>query len=137
MWKRIHSNRDPRDTLYSEIKKEFRPYFEKAGEGGRNVLARHPRFFFGGMVLALLVSMILAFTLSRHPEPVRRPVAKQQVSSVQDGFSQILQTANRIRETLRLKRLVDSITAKKQLSAADSTTLDSALNQLQRIKTIK
>ena len=137
MWKRIHSNRDPRDTLYSEIKKEFRPYFEKAGEGGRNVLARHPRFFFGGMVLALLVSMILAFTLSRHPEPVRRPVTKQQVSPVQDGFSQILQTANRIRETLRLKRLVDSITAKKQLSAADSTVLDSALNQLQRIKTIK
>jgi hypothetical protein len=31
MWKRIHSNRDPRDTLYSEIRKEFGTYFTIAG----------------------------------------------------------------------------------------------------------
>jgi len=137
MWKRIHSNRDPRDTLYSEIKKEFRPYFDKAAVAGKSFLDINPYFFFGLMILSLLISIIGAFTVSRHPEPVRHPIAKQQVSTVQDGFSEILQTTSRIRETLRLKRLVDSITVKKQLSASDSTTLDSALNQLQRIKTIK
>ena len=30
MCKRLHSNRDPRDTVYSELKKEFSPYFGKA-----------------------------------------------------------------------------------------------------------
>ena len=48
-----------------------------------------------------------------------------------------MQVTGKIRETLRLKHLVDSISAKKQLSPADSTALDSALNELQRIKNIK
>jgi hypothetical protein len=137
MWRKIHSNRDPRDTVYSELKKEFNPYFGKVDNLGKTVLNRYPKFFFGAMVLVMLVSMVLSFTVFRHQKPVHPDTQKQQINPVQDGFGQIMQVTGKIRETLRLKHLVDSISAKKQLSPADSTALDSALNQLQRIKTIK
>jgi hypothetical protein len=137
MWRKIHSNRDPRDTVYKELRKEFSPYFVKADSMGKSVLERYPKFFFGGMILVMLVSMVLSFTVFRHHEPVHQPIKKQQINPVQDGFGQIMQVTGKIRETLRLKHLVDSISAKKQLSPADSTALDSALNQLQRIKNIK
>jgi len=133
MWKKIHSNRDPRDTIYSELKKEFSTYFGKANSMCRFVLGRYPKFFFGGMILAMLVSMVLSFTLFHHPETAHPRAGLQKVNPVQDGFSQILQATDKIRETLRLKHLVDSISTKKQLSGTDSTLLDSALNRLQRI----
>jgi hypothetical protein len=133
MWRKIHSNRDPRDTIYSELKKEFSSYFGKATSMGKSVLDLYPKFFFGGMVLAMLVSIVLCFTVFRHPEQVTPHPHKQEVSPVQDGFTQIMKATGKIRETLRLKHLVDSISAKKQLSGADSTLLDSGLSQLQRI----
>ena len=138
MWRKIHSNRDPRDTLYSEIRKEFSPYFGKAGNLGKGILGRNPKFFFGLMVSAMVVSMALALTLFRHPEPARLdPNKKVLIGPVDEGFTKIIRTSGKIRETLRLKSLVDSISQKKQLSEADSILLDSALDELQRIKTTK
>ena len=134
MWRKIHSNRDPRDTIYSELKKEFSPYFGKANSAGKNLLGRYPKFFFGCMVTLMAVSLALSFTVFRHHEPVKAQMpTKTQSSPIQDGFTQIMVTAGEIKQTIKLKQLVDSITAKKQLTQADSTSLDSALNQLQRI----
>jgi hypothetical protein len=134
MWRKITSNRDPRDTIYSELKKEFSPYVGKANDYGRHIAERFPNFLFGIMVALIVLSTALSFTVFRHHHPVRQPapVTKAQ-SPIQDGFSQIMETAGKIRQTLRLKNLVDSITAKKQLTSADSTLLDSALDQLQRL----
>jgi len=137
MWKRIHSNRDPKDTLFSEVRKEFRPYFDQAGNASKGLLARYPKFFFGVMVALMLASVILAFTLSRHHKPARPLVVKQQVSPIQDGFSQIMQAAEKIRETLRLKHLVDSISAKKLFTTADSAALDTALDRLRQLRKTK
>lgn len=137
MWKRIHSNRDPRDTLYSEIHKEFNGYFNKAGAGCKRLGTAYPKFFFGSMVVLMSISLVLSFTVFRHPEPKKITVTRQ-VNPVADGFDQILLATGNIRETIKLKKLVDSLTAKKQLSAADSTLLDSALDRLSKIhQTIK
>jgi len=134
MWRKIISNRDPRDTIYSELKKEFSPYFGKANSFGKNVAERHPKFLFGFMVTLMIVSIALSFPAFRHHGPVPQPIAvHKHFSPIQDGFTQIMVTASEIRQTLNLKRLVDSITAKKQLNQADSTLLDSALSQLQRM----
>jgi hypothetical protein len=133
MWKKIHSNRDPRDTLFSELRKEFSVYFSVAGAFGKSFLSRYPRFFFGMMVSLMAASFILSFTLFRHPAVVTPKVQLEKINPVQDGFSEIMQATGKIRTTLRLKHLVDSISTKKQLSAADSIARDSALSQLQRI----
>lgn len=134
MWRRIISNRDPRDTIFTEIRKEFNPYFGKANQFGNSFLARYPRLLFRTMVILLVASLVLRFTVFRHLEAMKNhPLVQSKTSPIQDGFSQIMVTAGQIRQTLALKHLVDSITAKKNLSQQDSTVLDSALNRLQRI----
>jgi hypothetical protein len=132
MWRKIHSNRDPRDTLYSEIQKEFGSYFSVAGNACRRIVGAYPRFFFGCMIALMTASIALSFTVFRHPEKTNLQVAKK-VNPIEAGFSQIMQATGNIRETLHLKNLVDSLTAQKQLSARDSTLLDSALDRLSRI----
>lgn len=132
MWKRIHSNRDPRDTLFSEIHKEFGSYFAIAGNAAKSLAGRYPKFFWGAMIFLMAVSFVLSFTVFRHPEKTNIAVVRK-VNPVEDGFSQILQATGNIRETMKLKKLADSLTAKKQLSVKDSTLLDSALDRLSKI----
>jgi hypothetical protein len=129
MWKRIHSNRDPRDTLYSEIHKEFGSYFAIAGNAARRLAGAYPKFILGCMIFLMVSSFVLSFTVFHKPAKVQTPVVKE-VNPVEDGFSQILQATGNIRESMKLKTLVDSLTAKRQLSPEDSTLLDSALNRL-------
>lgn len=135
MWRKIHSNRDPRDTLFSELQKEFRPWFSNAKRFMIAALGSYPKFFFGGMIILLLISFALSFTVFRHQEKPAVVAAKPRPDPVNDGFSQIMKATGHLRETLELKHTVDSLTSKKQLSAADSLLLDSALNRLQHIQT--
>jgi hypothetical protein len=129
MWKRIHSNRDPRDTLYSEIHKEFGSYFAIAGNAAKRLAGAYPKFILGCMIFLMAASFVLSFTVFHKPAKVQTAVVKK-INPVEDGFSQILQATGNIRESMKLKTLVDSLTAKRQLSPEDSTLLDSALNRL-------
>ncbi|WPU99105.1 hypothetical protein SNE26_24130 [Mucilaginibacter sp. cycad4] len=133
MWKRIHSNRDPRDTLYSEIRREFGTYFLLAGNAWKCLLSKYPKFLFGTMILFLLTSAALSFTIFRNEKKAVAIVSKT-TNPIQDGFSQIMAATDRIRETLDLKKIVDSLGRKKRLDFRDSLTLDSALDRLQAIK---
>ena len=65
MFRKLHSNRDPRDTLLSEINKEFRPYIRKAGTGLKSIINSHPRFLFTMMVAGIVLSAVLSFTVFR------------------------------------------------------------------------
>ncbi|MES2108738.1 MAG: hypothetical protein V4577_08330 [Bacteroidota bacterium] len=135
MWRKIHSNRDPRDTLLSELQKEFKPWFSNAKNYTKAALGSYPKFFFGCMITLLLVSFTLSFTVFRHREKPKVVATKPRPDPVGDGFSQIMKATVHLRETLKLKHTVDSLTSKKQLSATDSLLLDSALNRLQHIQT--
>jgi hypothetical protein len=131
MFRKIHSNRDPRDTLGSEIHREFKPYFEKAGSGIRSCAKRSPKFLFGVMVLSILVSICLSLTVFRY-----KPVKKKQmvVSPISDGYNKIMALGSAIKQTIAIKKQVDSLLAKKILSKEDSLTLETDLDQLQKLK---
>jgi hypothetical protein len=133
MWKKIRSNRSPEDTVYSEIRKEFSPYFERAGTSLSRFLQKSPKGIFGLMVVLMAVSLVLTFTVFRHPEQKAVPVNKIAVHPLQDGFDEILRAGAQLKETIRLKKTVDSISAKKRLSAGDSISLVQALDSLQKI----
>ena len=133
MWKKIRSNRNPEDTVYSEIRKEFSLYFEKAGAGLSVVLQRFPKGVFGLMVVLMTVSLVMTFTVFRHPEQQTKPVPKITIQPLHDGFDQILRAGAQLKETIRLKKIVDSISAKKHLSETDSIALVQALDSLQKI----
>jgi hypothetical protein len=142
MFKKIHSNRDPNDTLYSEIKKEFGEYFGKAERHSKAFLERHTKLVFKLMVGMLVTSIALSFTVFRKrdipanrfkPIQVSRSSAKVDPAVINDGFSKILQAGSALREMIKLKRQVDSITAKKVLTPQDSLVLEKDLDMLQQI----
>jgi hypothetical protein len=133
MWRKIHSNRDPRNTLYSELRKEFGDYFSASGAFNKRILNAYPRLFFWLMIILLLGSAGLSFTIFRRPE--NKPVTQiKTVSPVTEGFSRIIESAAKIKKGLQLKRMVDSMINKKSLTRQDSITLENALDSLQQIQ---
>lgn len=132
MWRKIHSNRDPRDTLYSELHKEFGTYFTIVRNVAKRLAESYPKCLFGAMVFLMALSLVLSFAVFHHPEKAKTTMVKK-VNPVEDGFDQIMLATGNIRETLHLKKMVDSISAKKQLTGADSALLDSALDRLSKI----
>jgi hypothetical protein len=138
MFKKIHSNRDPDDTLFSEIKKEFGEYFGKAETKSKAFLENHSRPVFKFMVGSMILSVILCFTvLRKHDRPNKLSLRNHQAvthsAAISDGFSRIVQVGSALREMIALKKQVDSITAKKVLSPQDSLVLEKDLDRLQQI----
>ena len=133
MFRKIHSNRDPKDTVYSELKKEFAVYFAIAGKSGRAICDRYPVFLFGLMIFSIVLSIVLSFTVFRATVHVVKKPQTAKVNPVSDSFSEILRTGSALRETIALKKEVDSITEKKTLNKADSAALLKDLDKLQQI----
>lgn len=136
MFKRIHSNRDPRDTLYSELKKEFSVYVDKGNGAFKRLACAYPRFIFGLMIALLVASLILAIALHRNmlPEDQVTKTQKARPVPVGEGFDNIMAAGAALKQTIRLRRQVDSITAKRTLSKPDSITLLRDLDSLQHIR---
>jgi hypothetical protein len=133
MFKKIHSNRDPKDTVFSELKKEFRPYFNKAAISLKRAANRYPVFLFWMMVINISLSIVLVATVFRRKEePAKKPT--MQLSPVSDGFDQLLAAGHRLKTVIALKKQVDSLVHKKQPDAADSATLMRDLDSLQHLQ---
>ncbi len=143
MFRKIHSNRDPKATLYSEIKKEFGTYFNAAGRRSNRLLHAYPKPTFWGMLTLLIFSAILSFTVFRTPFTAQSKGGLSGNVSAQkgavnrpgddDGFDRILETGAALRQTLHLKNEVTAILGKGKLGHADSLALAGALDSLGRI----
>jgi hypothetical protein len=130
MFRKITSNRNPKDTLYSELKKEFGPYHKSLRGKFQKIAQNYPKFVFAMMVINIVLSVILTMTVfRRHPRP-----AKKVIIATPSGLDQILQAGEKLKKTISLKRTIDSLSEKKNLSGKDSTLLDSALDQFQKLK---
>lgn len=134
MFRRIHSKRNPKDTLYTELKREFSPHFRKAGAHMKTASSKHARLIFWLMVINIALSVLLSFTVFHHPESpelAKKPL--KVLSPVTTGFGQLMETSDALREMLQLKRNIDSLSAKKQLGAKDSVSLENALDRFQQL----
>lgn len=139
MFRKIHSNRDPKATLYSEIKREFGPYFISANERSRYYLQAYPKPAFWVMLLLLLVSAVLSFTIfrkhaaSEHKNKVATD-APTRKPSMDDGFERILSTGAALKRTLQLRNKVEVLLSKGKLDHADSLELENTLNYLGQLQ---
>jgi len=134
MFRKIHSNRDPNDTLVREIRKEFSSYFSAAREVSERILEKRPLVTFGVMVALLAASLIVSLVFFRYSSKPKPVVVSAKVSPMGDGFSEIIHAGEKLKTTLTLKNIVDSLSAKKSLTARDSAALNSALDRLQAIQ---
>jgi len=132
MLKKLRSNRDPGDTVFTELRREFKPQINYVAEGFKKKVDTYPRLVFWLMVINITLSAVLSFTVFRHPsDPPGKPV--KITAPVSDGFGQIMQASQAISEMLRLKKAIDSLSAKKQLDRNDSLALENALDRFQQL----
>jgi hypothetical protein len=133
MFRKITSNRDPGKTLGSELTKEFGIYFERAGTKSRQLLEKYPRQVFTAMVITILFSGILAFTVMRERQ---RPViqVKTSVQNTASGFGQIISTASALQVLWATQQQVDLLLKKDTLTHTDSLTLSRALTQMESLR---
>lgn len=139
MFKRIPSKREPGQTLWKALSEEFATYFERMGTRFGHFCVRYPQAIFGSMVALLLLSAALSFTVFHHPEQRSASIAAAQQTKrnagksphpLDDGFSRILATGAALKKTLELKREVQGILAKGQLTRKDSLRLQQTLDSL-------
>ncbi|MGY3055516.1 hypothetical protein ACVWYG_003737 [Pedobacter sp. UYEF25] len=143
MFKKIHSNRNSNDTVFTELKKEFSPYVYLFGKKVNNILTRYPKSIFGIMVGLILASFILSLTIFNVDgkiEPPKKVLVNATHTtppkfniSADDGLNSIIETTGNLKETIKLKQQINSIIAKKELTKQDSIVLQRDLNQLQEM----
>jgi len=136
MLKRIHSEREPGVTLWSEIRKEFAIYFTRFGHLATVMLEKRPRLGIWIMLVTLLISTGLSFTIFRGPKTGKKATPIKFAPSIHDGIDGVLSAAAAVRESVKLKHFVDSIATRKALTSTDSIALDSALSKLEQLRNI-
>lgn len=133
MFRKIHSNRDPKDTLFSELQKEFAVYLDRIAFSITGFLKMNPNLVYTLMLLFLAASMVLSFTILRHREQQPGVSANVMVNPVSDGFGRILETGTALKESIRLKAQIETLIAKDTLTKADSLYLGKAIDRLHQL----
>ena len=144
MFKKIHSNRQPEDTLYSSIKTEFAPAFNKVGCKFQSLLKLYPKTIFISMILLMAVSCILSFTLFRNnPSSSNKGMLtinkgndkereiKQKTDS---GMAGIMLVTQKLMVNIRLKQKIEGLIKQPRLSHQDSASLLIAIDSLEMIR---
>jgi hypothetical protein len=131
MFRKIHSNRNPQNTLLSELRTQFSPQIERCSKKITQKMKNHPKLIFRTMIICMFLSAGLSFTFFRNKDQV---VKKPKVNVITDGFEQITTTANAIQQTISLKQQIDSLSAKRALTNQDSATLERDLDQLRQLQ---
>ena len=140
MFRKIHSNREPGTSVYQEIKKEFGIYFDR-GEGYvRKVTTNYPNQVYAVMVFAMVVSIGLSFTYFRNQKGETTRLSSpalelnRRPAPITGQLSQLLETTSLLKETLELKRHINGILSKEELTPTDSMELVKALDRLRIIQ---
>jgi hypothetical protein len=137
MFRKIHSNRNPENTIASELCKEFAVHFNKVWGFITALLKKYPKPAFALMILFMLGSMVLSFTVLRN---IEKKEAGQPVKSlgapVQNGFSQIMQKGAALQESIAIKRQIEALISKDSLTGPDSIRLERAIDRLHQLTII-
>lgn len=132
MYRKIRSN--PVPNLYLELRKEFGSYLDRLVSVLNSVCNKYPRQFFTIMVLSILISGILAFTVLRVPKPPPLPSLDGSTSqTVTSGLGNIIQSGQALKEVLELQNQINTVLHKDSLDAMDSLLLRNAIHRLETI----
>lgn len=135
MFRKIHSNRDSQDTLFSELGKEFAVYIGKFKVWFIKICQTYPKQVYSLMVILMLSSFALSFLFLQTAKPKPLAVQKQAPAHmmgapVKDGFGQIMQKGQALKDAIALKSHIEMLLAKDSLNSNDSATLAKAIDSL-------
>lgn len=129
MSKKIHSN-DQTDMVT-----RLQQCFRSAQTYLRELLHRYPLPIFVGMVICILLSGTLAFTVMRVKTPTGIPVIPNAPAIGADiDIGGVIQTYDALREVSEIQLVIQSIIEKDSLNTADSIMLISALKRFEELQ---
>lgn len=133
MSRKTTSEQDNQVTLLSELKKELAVYITRFSALRNRFLEKYPRQVFAAMLICMITSIVLAFSVMRHqkiPAPSGMGRAGSEVAS---GMGQILSTGASLKEVLELQGQIGAILKKDSLGQTDSLMLKEAFRRLESI----
>ncbi|MEN5057132.1 hypothetical protein [Sphingobacterium kitahiroshimense] len=129
MSKKLHSNSQT-DTVA-----QLQRYSKRAQTYFRELLQRYPLPIFAGMVVCILLSGVLAFTVMRVKEPGGTPVFPNVPAIGADtDIRSVMQTYDALREVSEIQQVIQSIIEKDSLNTADSILLTDALKRFDELQ---
>ncbi|RYE27005.1 MAG: hypothetical protein EOP45_02550 [Sphingobacteriaceae bacterium] len=138
MFKRISSNVNPDATVAKEIRKEFAPYFQSAEANRNRLLNTYPKQIFIAMVGLILLSGIVCFLVltPSHRQKENKPDffkgATNVTNDVTGGVGQIMDIGTKISDLNKLRKQVEEVLQKPNLSHTDTVFLERAIQQLEK-----
>lgn len=133
MFRKIHSSRDPQDTVFSELKKQFGVHFTDALAWSIGVFKRHPKPIFALMILCMVCSMVLSFTVFRNREVGKALPVRSAGVPLRYGFGSLMNQGAALRRSLLLKEQIELLIGKDSLGHTDSIQLSKAIDELREL----
>ncbi|SDL86425.1 hypothetical protein SAMN05421813_10354 [Daejeonella rubra] len=133
MSRKTISEQDNQVTLFTELRKEFAGYFALLSQRRNQFLQRYPRQVFTGMLICLVTSVVLAFSVMRQKKVSTPSGVGKAGAEMASGLGQILNTGTALKEVLELQSQVEIILKKDSLNQADSLLLEAAFDRLEFI----
>ncbi len=133
MSRKTISEQDNQVTLFSELRKEFAGYFTLLSQRRNQFLHRYPGQVFACMLICLVISVVLAFSVMRQKKVSTPSGVGKAGAEMASGLGQILNTGTALKEVLELQSQVEIILKKDSLNQADSLLLKAAFDRLESI----
>ena len=131
MSRKTPSNPDPDTGKTGGI----RQYFRQIGAFARRSVERYPFHFLAGMLVCIIGSGILAFTVMRVNTPHALPAfPKPPASGIGNGITDMMGTYGALQEVTALQDTIAAIIGKDSLDATDSIRLTDALKRFELIQ---
>lgn len=134
MFRKTHSNKDSGATLGTELKREFGKYFVRPGFYCHYVLNKYPLTFFSVMVVSILLSGILSFTVMRIEKPESLPVFPKTATDGSSGLTEMIHAYGALKELTALQNRIAILGRKGTLNAADSIEVIQALKRIDHLR---
>lgn len=100
----------------------------------KNFLESRPKAVYAFMVVSIVTSAIIVFTVMKPPKPSPNTNDPSVASLVTSGFGNLASSAAALGDLLELQAAVNGLLDKDSLTTTDSLMLDSALTRMHQIE---
>jgi len=131
MFRKTHFRSRP--NVYQELTKEFGVYLVRLAVVWKRILTTYPKQIFTFMIVCMMLSGALAFTVMRVKDDVRKSPLVNSGLEVNHGFGEMMDAGQALNKVLNLQNKINTVLHKDSLTASDSLNVKNALRQLEII----
>jgi len=118
-------------TILSELRNEFAVQISWLRSSSFRFFNQYPKATFSAMVLLMVSSLLLCFTLLRK-KPTKPGFENKALSNIGHGLSEIGTTVNSLEKALEMRAALKTMLAKDSLTSADSVLMAAMVSELEK-----